>query len=78
MNEKLNDLIRALREVCPDLELRENEPMSRHTSFRVGGPAALMALPRTKSEAAQAVKMALSFWATDPICWCPMKDITVF
>ena len=58
MNEKLNDLIRALREVCPDLELRENEPMSRHTSFRVGGPAALMALPRTKSEAAQAVKMA--------------------
>ena len=58
MNEKLNDLIRALREVCPDLELRENEPMSRHTSFRVGGPAELMALPRTKFEASQAVKIA--------------------
>ena len=58
MNEKMNELARALREVCPELELRENEPMSRHTSFRVGGPAALMALPKTKREAAQAVKTA--------------------
>lgn len=58
MNEKMMELARALREVCPGLELRENEPMSRHTSFRVGGPAALMALPKTKFEAAQAVKTA--------------------
>ena len=61
MNEKMNELLRALREACPDLELRENEPMSRHTSFRVGGPAALMALPKTKFEAAQAVKPARAY-----------------
>ena len=24
---------------CPGLELREEEPMARHTSFRIGGPA---------------------------------------
>ena len=40
---------------CPGLELRSNEPMSRHTSFRIGGPAALMALPKTVEEAAAAL-----------------------
>lgn len=24
---------------CPGLELREEEPMARHTSFHIGGPA---------------------------------------
>lgn len=37
-------LIQELRKVCPGLELRENELMSRHTTFRIGGPARLMAL----------------------------------
>lgn len=46
-------LEKELGKTCPDLELRKNEPMSRHTSFRVGGPAALMALP--KGEEAKAV-----------------------
>jgi len=64
MNEKLNELAHALRGACPKLELRENEPMSRHTSFRVGGPAALMALPKTKVEASQAVKMARAHGVT--------------
>lgn len=36
----------ALRERLPQLELREREPMARHTSFKVGGPVALMALPK--------------------------------
>jgi len=45
----------ALSAACPALELRTEEPMSRHTSFRIGGPAALMALPKTKGEAAAAV-----------------------
>ena len=38
---------------CPQLELREQEPMARHTSFHVGGPAALMALPATREEAVE-------------------------
>ena len=28
----------------------ENEPMSRHTTFRIGGPAEVIALPRTPGE----------------------------
>lgn len=43
---------------CPGLELREGEPMSRHTSFRIGGPARLMALPRTEEEARQTLQAA--------------------
>ena len=47
----LQALISRLRERCPGLELRENEPMSRHTSFQVGGPVPLMALPGSLEEA---------------------------
>ena len=32
--------------------------MSRHTTFRIGGPARLMALPRDRKEAAAAVRAA--------------------
>lgn len=53
------DKLRALLSVrCPELELRENEPMSRHTTFRVGGPCALMALPKTAQQASAAVAAA--------------------
>lgn len=52
----LDALEKELQKICPDLELRKNEPMSRHTSFRVGGAAALMALP--KKEEARTVIMS--------------------
>ena len=56
--ERLAELRKQLEEGCPGLELREDEPMSRHTTFRIGGPAALMALPRTVGEVKAAVKAA--------------------
>ena len=43
---------------APELELREYEPMERHTSFRVGGPARLMVLPRTEGQARQTLSLA--------------------
>ena len=51
-------LEKLLRERCPELELRVSEPMSKYTTFRIGGPAALMALPRTSGEAKTAVMTA--------------------
>ena len=36
----------------PDLTYLKEEPMSRHTSFRIGGPARLMACPSSGTEAA--------------------------
>jgi UDP-N-acetylmuramate dehydrogenase len=41
----------ALREAA--IPFRENEPFSRHTSMGVGGPAAVMAFPRTPRELQQ-------------------------
>lgn len=55
--ERLEELKKRLTEGCPGLELRENEPMSRHTTFRIGGPAALMALPKGE-EARQVMETA--------------------
>lgn len=49
-----------LQQSCPELELLEQEPMSRHTTFRVGGAVPLMALPRTAQQAAAAVRAAAS------------------
>lgn len=56
------DIFSAVRMVlereCPELELRTEEPMARHTTFRVGGPARLMAFPRDKKEIKAAVRAA--------------------
>ena len=45
--EQLENAIAEIKEAMPGLELRENEPMSEHCSFRIGGPAELMALETT-------------------------------
>ena len=47
-----------MRERWPEMELRVNEPMSKHTTFRIGGPAALMALPGTMEEVQTVFKTA--------------------
>lgn len=52
-------LEKLLRERCPELELRRDEPMSRHTSFRIGGPVPLMALPRSEEEVQEILSAAV-------------------
>jgi UDP-N-acetylmuramate dehydrogenase len=56
--ETIEALKNRLTEACPTLELREHEPMSRHTTFRVGGPVTLMALPKSRQEAITAIREA--------------------
>lgn len=55
---QFDDLAKKLKHICPELELIEQELMSRHTTFRVGGPAALMALPRSVQQAVCAAQVA--------------------
>lgn len=55
--ERLEKLKRELLSRCPNLELLENEPMSRYTTFRIGGPVPLMALPKGE-EARQVLETA--------------------
>lgn len=52
------ELKARLQRDCPTLELREQEPLSRHTSFRIGGPISLMALPKTEEQAVLALRAA--------------------
>ena len=45
-----------LQKLLPEIELRFEESMSRHTSFRIGGPAEVMAFPKNKEELAKILK----------------------
>lgn len=56
-----NKLQTELRRSCPDLTLLQEEPMSRHTSFQIGGPVRLMALPGSQEELADVLRIA---WET--------------
>ena len=42
----------------PDLEITAEEPMSRHTSFRIGGPARRMAFPKRAEQVVLLVDFA--------------------
>lgn len=50
-------LINDIRSALPGLEMHENEPMSAHCSFRIGGPARLMACPASGAEAAALLRL---------------------
>ena len=45
-----------LQKLLPEIELAFHEPMSRHTSFRIGGPVEVMAFPKNKEELAKILK----------------------
>ena len=50
--EQINECIAALREAAPDIDIIQQEPMSRHTTFAIGGPADLFVQPKTRKELA--------------------------
>lgn len=47
MNQKFYD---ALLEILPEAQVKVDEPMRKHTTFRVGGPADYFVTPGTKEE----------------------------
>lgn len=53
MTTELQNKITAL---LPDVELRFDEPMANHTSFRIGGPAEIMAFPKSADELSRILK----------------------
>ncbi len=42
----------------PKSELRMDEPMGKHTSFRIGGPAEVMAFPKSTEELGEILKVS--------------------
>ena len=47
---ELNLFQQKIANLLPEIELRFGEPLKKHTSFRIGGPAELMAFPKTPGE----------------------------
>ena len=45
-----SELQQTIIQSCGTAEFRLQEPLSRHTSFRIGGPAAVMAFPKNTEE----------------------------
>lgn len=54
----LTDFQRNISTYLPDIELRFQEPMAKHTSFRIGGPAEVMAFPKSVQQLAQIMKVS--------------------
>lgn len=53
--EHINECIAALRAAAPDIDILKDEPMRRHTTFAIGGPADLFIQPKTRRELAGAL-----------------------
>ena len=53
---ELTEFQRKLSALLPDVELRFEEALAKHTSFRIGGDAEVMAFPKTKIELADILK----------------------
>ena len=49
---------KKISDLLPDLELRFDESMAKHTSFRIGGPAEVMAFPRNQEELSRLLKVS--------------------
>lgn len=55
---ELNQFQRQIKDYLPNIALRFNEPLSKHTSFRIGGPAEVMAFPQNADELAEILKLS--------------------
>jgi len=54
----LTDFQRKISDFLPQIELRFGESMAKHTSFRIGGGAEVMAFPKSREELAQLLKVS--------------------
>ncbi len=54
---ELTLLQQKIEEISPKCERKYNEPMSNHTSFRIGGDAEVFAMPKTSEELAEILRI---------------------
>lgn len=53
---ELTEFQQKIADMLPNVELRFHEPMSQHTSFRIGGGAEVMAFPKNVGELSELLK----------------------
>lgn len=56
----MQTILNALNAIARSDQILVNEPMSKHTTFRVGGPADVMFLPESPEQVVQAIELAQS------------------
>ena len=56
--KEFTDFQEKLARNCPDIRILYNEPMAKHTSFRIGGAAEAMAFPKNAEELARLLKVS--------------------
>ena len=54
----MTDFQKKISALLPNSQLRFDEPLARHTSFRIGGPAEVMAFPQSADELAAMLKVS--------------------
>lgn len=54
----MTDFQQKITALLPSTELRMNESMAKHTSFRIGGPAEVMAFPKSAEELQEILKVS--------------------
>ncbi len=52
----IKSVFNDIKSIVPDAEILLNEPMSKHTTFRIGGPADIMILPSAEYEIIEILK----------------------
>ena len=55
---QLREFVTELQNILSGMNLKINEPMSQHTSLRIGGGAGIMAFPENKRELSEILKAA--------------------
>ncbi len=55
-----NELVSKLNNILGEKKVYINEPMSNHTSFKIGGPADLMILPDSSEQIEETIKCLVS------------------
>ena len=64
---ELTDFQKKLVTLLPEMKLAMEEPMAKHTSFRIGGPVEVMAFPQNADELAKLLKTSALLHITPAI-----------
>ena len=59
--QKLNECIAKLKQILPEDSVLIDEPMSKHTTFQIGGPADCFVMPSTVEEAIAVIKIVKEY-----------------
>ena len=56
----ISQLLQQLSGVLPRFQIAREEPLAKHTSFKIGGPAEVMVFPHTRKELSEVLKITSS------------------